>query len=223
MSRRGRTTVMDLWTGTAWWTKYLMTRWKPDWRPSRKLYTRLQYTCTNFHAYFFQHVLYCRCYKYVYQITKCCQLSYDRLFYSLVTMFWQVYICTACRKVGLIWFSCSAKIHSFAIICSGEKPAETQTSIRLASYLVRAPNRTPDLEDMKSNHQCGGNLVHWLKVVTQMGSHNHISLSCCGTLAAWHVIADSLALKTHLHNACTADSVQYQNGTGGRTVEKPVD
>ncbi len=40
-----------------------------------------------------------------------------------------------------------------------EKPAGTQTSIRLANHLVRVPNCT-NLEDMSMNPQCGGNLVH---------------------------------------------------------------
>ncbi len=38
-----------------------------------------------------------------------------------------------------------------------EKPAETQTRIRLASHSV---SLTPDLEGMISNTKCGGNSVH---------------------------------------------------------------
>jgi hypothetical protein len=43
-----------------------------------------------------------------------------------------------------------------------KKPAETQTSIRLASHLVRAPWR-PWV-------RCSGNSVHWLKVERLLGS-----------------------------------------------------
>jgi hypothetical protein len=51
---------------------------------------------------------------------------------------------------------------------TAEKPAETQTSIQLASHLFK--RLTPDLEDMSLNPQCGGNLMHWLKVERLLGS-----------------------------------------------------
>ncbi len=68
-------------------------------------------------------------------------------------------------------------------------------------------------------------------MVTPTWSHDHVSLSGCVRLAAWHVLADWLALQAHLPDA-TADStyfstnqahVQCQIGTGGSTVEKPAE
>jgi hypothetical protein len=57
---------------------------------------------------------------------------------------------------------------------------------------------------------------------------DHVSLSSCVTLTAWHITgrytfrADSLAIadNTSLLNQA---HVQYQSGTGGSTVEKPAE
>ncbi len=50
-----------------------------------------------------------------------------------------------------------------------EKPAETQTSIQLASHLV-IERLTLDLKDMSLNPLCGRNLVNWLKRERPLGS-----------------------------------------------------
>jgi hypothetical protein len=119
----------------------------------------------------------------------------------------------AAQQIPLFWGLCSTHQRLLFIIHISrpivKKPAETQTSIRLAIHLVGAPNSRYGGHEFES--QCGRNSVHWLKeeillgsghstVVTPTWSHDHVSLSGCVTLVAWHIIgrltclqADSLA------------------------------
>jgi hypothetical protein len=75
-----------------------------------------------------------------------------------------------------------------------DKPAETLTSIRLASHLVRAPNsssrghefNSPMPQELGVLNKIGKTLG--VRSVTLTRSHDHVSLSSCVTLTAWHVI-----------------------------------
>ncbi len=94
----------------------------------------------------------------------------------------------------------------------------------LVSHLVRVPNSRSGGHDFES--LCGKNSVHWLKVerrlvlgsglstvVTPTWSHDHVSLSGCIILAAWHItgrlacLADSLARCHFSTSKCRTNAV----------------
>ncbi len=97
-------------------------------------------------------------------ITWSCQLAAwhatDRLTCLADSIAWQT------RQTVLLYKTKpmgSTKAVLEGALYSREACRETQTSIRLASHLVRAPNSRSG--NMSLNPLCGGNLVHWLKVV----------------------------------------------------------
>jgi hypothetical protein len=114
-----------------------------------------------------------------------------------------------------------------------EKPAKTQTSIRLASHLVRAPNSWSGWHEFESF--AFKELGALTKVEEPLGQvfqqwwpqRDQVMRDMCSTHSAdWHVTG-----RLTCPTPQTADNafllnqarIQYQHGTGGSTVEKPAE
>ncbi len=122
-----------------------------------------------------------------------------------------------CRKLKLSYL-CFAEI----VTVLSRDAAEAQTSIRLASHLVRAPNSKPEGSEFESlawtKSECCDYIedlwgVQYSILVTPM------ILSCltCSTLRN----ACSLARHSHVRLTCPSNFSLYQGGTGGNYLEKP--
>jgi hypothetical protein len=114
------------------------------------------------------------------------------------------------------------------------KPAETQTSIRLANHLVRVPNsrsgghgfKSPVRQELGALTKSGKTLgVRSFYSGDPDVINDHVSLSGYIPLAAWPVIgrltlpdatADSTSLPNQAH-------VKYQIVTGGSSIEEPAE
>ncbi len=117
-----------------------------------------------------------------------------------------------------------------------EKPAKTQTSIRLASHLVRA--KAPNYGSGGYEHKSP--MRQNLSALTKSGKTLGVRSVCSGDpdvitwscQSVWLRNTRSLAhhWQTHLPDATADDTsllnqahVQYQSGTGGSTIEKPAE
>jgi hypothetical protein len=113
-----------------------------------------------------------------------------------------------------------------------EKPAETQTSIQLASHLVRAPNSWPGGHEFEFpvRIELGALTIVGRPLGSGLPAVVTLTWSCHWCSQFGTSLADSHAWQAHLPDA-TADNtsllnqphVQYQHGALGTTVEKPAE